>query len=120
VDRLANRLTRFRKEKKLTQEALAKIVGVSRPTMVNYENGKRKPDYEILQRIADALDVSIDMLLGREENEVMNKMKNDVPLDEIAKEHEISWKGQIMNQEEKEQMLLFVDTLLKMKKIKKD
>lgn len=47
-----------------SQEALAKVVGVDRVTMNYYENGSRKPDLDTFIRIADALNVSYDYLLG--------------------------------------------------------
>jgi transcriptional regulator with XRE-family HTH domain len=123
MDRLANKLVRLRKEKKLTQEGLAKKIGVSRPTIVNYENGRRKPDYEILQRIADVLEVSTDMLLGRdfnEEEEIKTKIKNNVPLDKIAEEHTFTIKGEIMDEEDKMELLRYAEAIMIMKKMKKD
>jgi len=69
MESLSKKLIELRKEHKITQEELSKKIGVSRTTLVNYENGRRKPDYEILQRIADYFEVSTDFLLGRDENE---------------------------------------------------
>jgi transcriptional regulator with XRE-family HTH domain len=125
MDKLNNRIVALRKQNKVTQEILSKAIGVSRTTLAHYEIGRRKPDYEILQKIADFFSVSTDYLLGRnftaEEQEAYTKIQNNVPLDKIAAEHEISFNGQVLNQAEKEQMLLFVETLLKMKKsAKKD
>lgn len=93
MERLANRLIRYRKEKKLTQEELAKKVGVSRTTLVNYENARRKPDYEILQRIADILEVSTDMLLGREneftsDEEMFLEDVNKMNLEELLNKYD--------------------------------
>lgn len=47
-----------------SQEALADIVGVDRVTISYYEKGDRKPDIDVFIKIADALNVSYDYLLG--------------------------------------------------------
>lgn len=58
-------LTRLRKQANLTQYELAEKLGFSRGQIANYEQGKREPDYEILDTIANFFDVSTDELLGR-------------------------------------------------------
>ena len=49
-----------------SQAEVAKCIGTNPQTLGRYEQGKRKPDIEIVQRIADYYDVSVDFLLGRE------------------------------------------------------
>lgn len=44
-----------RKNAKMTQAALGKELGVSASMIAQYENGARKPKYETLKRIADAI-----------------------------------------------------------------
>jgi len=61
----AERLTKLRKAKKLTQQELADKLNISRATYAQYEIGRRKPDYETLEKLADYFNVSIDYLLGR-------------------------------------------------------
>ncbi len=71
METFGERLARFRKEKKYTQEELAKKAGVTRATVNRYEKldlSPRCPD--ILREIASALDVSYDMLTtGRGETD---------------------------------------------------
>lgn len=55
-----------RKEKGATQEELAKFVGVSAQAVSKWENGG-VPDTELLPRIADFFEMSIDKLFGRAE-----------------------------------------------------
>ena len=60
-----DRLRELRKEKGLTTTALANIVGCSNPTITHYEKGDRKPDPDMLKKLADYFEVSVDYLLGR-------------------------------------------------------
>lgn len=60
-----DRLREKRKEKKLTQQALAKEAGVGYRTIQGYELGQSRPgSIEIVQRLAEALDTSVEYLLG--------------------------------------------------------
>jgi len=65
---LGVRLKYLRKSNNKTQQDIADILGITRPAYTAYEQGKRNPDYEILEKIADYYNVSIDYLLGRTEN----------------------------------------------------
>lgn len=59
-----NRLKKLRSNYNLTQEELAKKVGVSRATIAGYETKGKEPPYETLTKLAKTLDCSIDYLLG--------------------------------------------------------
>lgn len=61
------RLRSVRIEKNITQEKLAEAAAVALRTYQCYEQGVRKPSFEILVRLADELDVSTDYLLCRDE-----------------------------------------------------
>lgn len=50
-------IVRLRKAQKLTQAALAEMVGVEQPTVQRWETNKREPDFESLSSLADALGV---------------------------------------------------------------
>lgn len=67
------RIVELRKAKKITQEILAKQIGVTRSALSQYELGVRQPDYDIVKRIADYFGVSTDYLLGREVKEGFRK-----------------------------------------------
>lgn len=59
------RISILRNKMKLTQEELAKRIGITRAALSHYEKDRREPDYETLERFADFFDVKIDYLLGR-------------------------------------------------------
>ena len=60
-----NRLKMLREADSIPQWKLAQILKIDRTTVTNYETGKRMPNVELLCKIADYFDVSVDYLLGR-------------------------------------------------------
>lgn len=54
----------FRKYRGLTQNALSKQTGISQNMISSIENGTRDGTVKVLLKIADALDVDLDMLVG--------------------------------------------------------
>ncbi len=59
-------LKNLRLEKGLYQKDVAKAIGVDRTTYVKYERGDSEPSFQILMKLANFFNVSIDYLLGRE------------------------------------------------------
>ena len=55
----------IRKQKKLSQAALGKIIGTSGDVIGRYERGDINPSVEVVTKLADALEVSIDFLVGK-------------------------------------------------------
>ena len=51
----------------LSQEQLAELASLNRVTVAKYEAGRVEPGAQALSRIADALGVSADVILGRAE-----------------------------------------------------
>lgn len=62
------RLRHLRKQHKLTQEQLGQKINVTKVSISGYENGKRTPDTETLEMLANYFQVSVDYLLGRTSN----------------------------------------------------
>jgi transcriptional regulator with XRE-family HTH domain len=62
---ISKRLKSLREDKDMSQKDLAGAIGVSPSTIGMYESNKRTPDSEMLNRLADFFDVSVDYLLGR-------------------------------------------------------
>ncbi len=61
------RLKELREKNGYTQESLAKRLNTSRSRIGMYEQGKRQPDFEMQEAIADLFNVSIDYLFGRDD-----------------------------------------------------
>ncbi len=64
-DVLAARLRQCREEKGLTQREAAIYCDITEKAYQNYELMTREPKLEILVRIADLFEVSLDYLTGR-------------------------------------------------------
>jgi len=63
---LAENIKRIRKKRGFTQEKLARLANISNNTLVKIEMGMAKePTITTIQKLADALDISIDELVGR-------------------------------------------------------
>lgn len=56
---------RLRKERGLTQEALAAKVGCSQATVFDIETGRSQPSLNLALAIAEALDSTVDELFGQ-------------------------------------------------------
>ena len=64
---LGERIRSLRISKHLTQQQLADKIGVAKNTISVYENGSRKPSYDVLEALSDFFNVDVDYLLGKED-----------------------------------------------------
>jgi transcriptional regulator with XRE-family HTH domain len=71
MDIFSERLKAARKRLHLTQEQLAVKSYVPTTTIAQFETNKRKPSFETLRRLAAALDITADYLLGLTDKLVM-------------------------------------------------
>lgn len=62
-DEFPKRLTSFRKERGLTQQALADAIGLHVTQLRRYEAGTSQPTLDVLRRLAITLRISADALL---------------------------------------------------------
>ena len=69
---LAERVKQCRKEKGFTQREVVIYCDITEKTYQNYELMTREPKVEILLKIADVFEVSLDYLLGRTEKKQVN------------------------------------------------
>ena len=69
------RIAAIRKDLKLSQEKFGELAGVSQRTVAFWEAGERMPSHATISSLADRLDVSVDYLLGRTDEEAKTKRK---------------------------------------------
>lgn len=62
---LADNMMLLRKKKELSQAELGKMIGTSGDVIGRYERGDISPSIEAVAKIADALEVSVDYLIGK-------------------------------------------------------
>ncbi len=68
----SERLKYLRKSRMIPQKVIAEHLGISVTAYQYYEAGKNEPNIEKLIKLATLFDVSIDYLVGRTENPLMN------------------------------------------------
>jgi transcriptional regulator with XRE-family HTH domain len=63
---LSSNIKKLRKQKRLSQDKLARLADIPYNTFIKIESGRsNNPTFETLSKLADALGVSIDKLAGR-------------------------------------------------------
>lgn len=69
-----NRLKVLRENRRVTQKEVSNKLGIARSTYAKYETGQSQPDHEMLQKLADYYETSIDHLIGRRNPYVADKI----------------------------------------------
>ncbi len=69
-------IKRLRKEKEITQEEFAEVLGVSCQSVSRWENDSCYPDIELIPTIADFFGVSVDRLMGFDETKEKEAVNN--------------------------------------------
>lgn len=87
-----SRMTQARKQKELSREQLGKLIGTSAPIVGRYERNDMTPSIEIAAKIAKALDISLDYLVGNsslptKDNEALKRLEDLSKLPEEDKTH---------------------------------
>lgn len=97
---IGQRIRDLRKQKKMSQSELAKIIGVTQTTITAWETGKAEPSSSAVANLADYFNVTTDYLLGRPEE------KKDDGIDHTALEKAIdearSFDGKPMSDHDRE------------------
>jgi len=75
---MGNRLRQLRLKRSISQEEVAKHIGITRSAYSHYEINNRQPVYETLLKLASFYDVSLDYIIGRDTSD-----KPGVPEDTV-------------------------------------
>ena len=73
---IGENIRKYRKAKNMTQEEMAKRLGVTPPAVNKWENGVSYPDITLLAPVARLLDISLDTLLSFQGELTQEEMKN--------------------------------------------
>ena len=89
---IGERIAQLRKEQKLSQDELAREVGVSRTIVGNYERGSNAPSIDVLLKLARVFHVTVDYLLGESElsgidKDLLQRIEGIEQLDEETRTH---------------------------------
>jgi transcriptional regulator with XRE-family HTH domain len=98
--KFGDRIALLREKSGLTQEQLAQKLGISRAALAKYEKSRREPDYETLNKIANFFSVSVDYLLGR--NQEQEKVVIDIKEALESKTKIATWEGKELTKEQRQ------------------
>jgi len=72
---IGEEIRRLRNELRLTQDEFAKKIGIHGRQLARYEAGTNKPSIEILKRIADFCEISLDKLVYGKDDYLSKRVK---------------------------------------------
>ncbi len=83
------RIKQLRLDNNMSQEELGKLVGISKVSVWQWENGINYPNNETLLKLADYFQVSTDYLLGKSDIRNINNENEDyrIAFDDIGKDY---------------------------------
>lgn len=94
----SNRLKELRQKAKVTQKELAQSINSSQQNIALYEQGKRKPKYETLEKLSVFFNVSTDYLLGKTD---FPEPDSDIDLD-TAIDNSVAFDGTPITDDDRE------------------
>lgn len=112
------RLKQLRTEKELSQKELGEMVSLDKSTICLYESGGRRPNFKVMERLADYFDVSLDYLVGR--NYETAKGKTTLDIEELFKMAKIMYQGRQIPEEIKQEILDYIEFLIQKHRAKEN
>lgn len=110
MESLGERITRLRKKLDLSQKELADKTNLTEATLSRYENDLREPKGDTIIKIANALSVTTDYLLGNSDhNDFITKIEKDIDneekdiekvIDELLEQDGLMLCGEIVDEED--------------------
>ncbi|MBH0340069.1 XRE family transcriptional regulator [Bacillus thuringiensis] len=84
MNMFGQRLKDLRREKKLTQQDIADVLGIEKSNISRFESGKQSLSSENIIKTAKYFDVSVDYILGISDYKTINKKKEEqIPKDVV-------------------------------------
>ena len=103
----------LRGEHKMSQQRLADALGISQQSVNKYENQNVQPDIDILMRMADFFDTSIDYIVGH--TEVRRKIESTEAHYLNTDEAKLISRYRILDIDERECLHMLIDTFIRKK-----
>lgn len=127
METLSNRLKNLRIEKGEMQKEVAMHLNITTSAYGFYEQGKRMPTPEILSKLADYFDVSVDYLLGKtnikqtkyinQNNDKDIKKAITSTLEQLENAHDgLMFDGEILDDETRELLIISLERSMKLAK----
>jgi transcriptional regulator with XRE-family HTH domain len=107
---IGDKILKLRKDRKLSQQNLAKMIGTSGPIIGRYERGEMVPSVEVAGKLADVFEVTLDYLV--DDTGKIAEIKDKVMLKRLTDVEQL-------DEEDKNTILKVVDSLLRDAKAKK-
>ncbi len=121
---LCLKLKMLRIEAGMSQEELAKKLGISRSCLANYEIGKRQPDQEMITKIADTFHIMSDYLMNHKPFQNLKMCESELveskKLKEIIQNHGNELNISNLSLEQKIGLIELYDYMLYRQKQEKD
>lgn len=102
--------------KGMSQQDLAKVLGIGRTTVCEYENGRIQPPYEKLMIMSKLFNVPVDSIMniknisGESDFDVLGQL--ELICHNLKKDYVITWDNEIMSAEFKELVLAQIQTTI--------
>lgn len=122
------RLKAMRKDRKETQEDIARLLKVQRTTVGEYERGNIRPPMDKMKVLADHFEVSVDYLMGNTNFQTAEERNEESPndvskamkkiLEDLQKnQHAMMFDGEVLDDESRELLISSLEQSLRMGKI---
>ena len=107
---MVKNLKKLRTQKRVSQQQLAEILGISQQSVNKYENHGVEPDIDTLIRIAKYFNTSVDYLIGNTDiNRIIEKVEK---YDLNTEECELINGFRMLNKPEKDSLKIIINNYL--------
>ena len=100
----------LRKEYGISQQRLADAIGISQPSINKYENHNIEPEIEILIRLADYFNTSVDYIIGH--TDIRRKIEHMEEYSLNKNEADLITRFRSLTENEKQCIALTIQTFL--------
>lgn len=107
---IGERIGLLREKHGYSPDFFAELIGVSRPTVVNWESGKRSPEHEKLILIALELNTTTDYLIGLTTNPLQPEAVKS--FESLLENTTLTYKKKELNEKHKKAMLQLLDIVV--------